>query len=579
MKRILAALLVVALALIALIFLITRGGEVASIVQHGQGIISLILSILQVVGIALALGLAVFVLAQYTQYIRPNRFVFEGFTNASKLTDAETMPLDLNMLAREKLIHQFKVLDSEWGNLTGDTSSDVDALLTDGLYFGKISKKLEYNKYIPAELAKNSHVLEDLKEVIKSVKDSEGINLMALAEEIAPKEVTPIMKFVEAVVPPHIIRAAGHLQWWADEPGRAGITFEFVDLGSQRNLMVRTIWWQSKLKTNGTTSDAQPPAGIRLDDVAVAGHVASDQEQATVPGDNDILQATDRYIALLNPAMHWLALMFWKQKMASNTPILNYIRKGREKRRQAQLLYLFGALYYACADRFKKYSGFFFILAIEHFRQATIVDPKWCLPYLYLADLYSFKMEKEKEEGTRKKLREEAINLYKKALDCADTYTYHRIMVSKALTELFSDDYDQMGIAKKEIEQSKKELDPADFDPRRADCAAYLYNLAYWYVIAEIKYPVPVPFAKQCARRYVAYCLARSEDLWDIVSKSEVFLEICSKEGLYALKDALDKKREESPLTTLKGDDFKEVINDVLREVAKKVKGWVVDGV
>ena len=592
MRRILAVLLVVVLALVALIFLITQGGEVAGIIQRGQGIISLILALLQLVGIALALGLVVYVLFQYAQYIRPNRFIFEGFSNASKLTDAEKLPLDLNILARENLIHQFKVLDNEWGNLSGDTSSDADALLTDGEFFGQTSQKLDYNKYIPAEFTKDSHVLEDLKEVITSVKDSEGINLMALAEEIAPKEVTPIMKFVEAVVPPHIIRATGYLQWQTVKPDRAGITFEFVDQGSQRNLMIRTIWWKSKEEEkHEKKSDIQSSARISLDDMISANQESSNQKKATTSDDEELSLATHCYIDLLDPGMYWLALMFWKQRMLSNTPLLNYIRISHEKRRQAQLLYLFGAMFYACTEQFIEYRDFFCQLAIEHFRQASIVDKKWCLPYLYLADLYSFKMETA--EQTDSKLLEKAIDLYDKAYQCAkstkrDIYTLQRITIAKALAELVSNVDARIRAAIKEVENSKKVVDPASFDPSRADCTTYLYNLALWHVYVARRYPAYVLEygleATQNARRYVAYCLARSqdlrfEDLWNMISNDELFLHTCGEEGLNILKAALEAKRKEGVrLAELRDEDFKQAINDVLREVTKRVKGWAVVG-
>ena len=268
MRRIVMVLLTTVLILVVVFFLITQGGGLASAMQRGQGVISLILALLQLVGIALGLALVIFILFQYVQYVHSSRFIFEGFSNAPKLIEDVKMPLDLNILAREKLIYQFKILDREWEILSDVASSDFDALLTDELYFDKISQKQDTKKYVPMELTKNSEVLKDLKEVITAIKDAEGINLMAFAEEIVPKEVTPIMKFVEAVVPPHIIRATGHLQWQSDrEDGRAGITFEFVDLASQRNLMVRTIWWQSQeTKAHGTKRDAQPPSGLSLVD-------------------------------------------------------------------------------------------------------------------------------------------------------------------------------------------------------------------------------------------------------------------------------------------------------------------------
>ena len=103
------------------------------------------------------------------------------------------------------------------------------------------SSPQDIKKYLSIELTKDNRLLDDLKEIIQTLKDSEDINLMSLAGEIAPQEVTPIMKFIEAIFPPHTIKATGHLQWSTEKSGRPGVTFEFVDLGSRRNLMVRVL--------------------------------------------------------------------------------------------------------------------------------------------------------------------------------------------------------------------------------------------------------------------------------------------------------------------------------------------------
>lgn len=588
MRRILTVFFVVVLTLALLIFLISRGGEVTSLYKQGQSIVTLILTVVQLIGIAVAFGLLIFILIQYIQYSRPNRFVFEGFSNTSSLTTDDQMPLDLNIFAREELIYQFGVLNSEWGALSGDTSSDADALFTDGEFFGQIQQKLEYNKYIPAEFTEGSQVLGELKAVIESVKDSEGINLMALAEEIAPKEATPIMKFVEAIVPPHIIRATGHLQWQADKEKkeRAGITFEFVDLGNRRNLMVRTIWWKpEESEQNATRFNPQQATWGKLEDMVQPNQVSTDQKQPTASEDDEKSQATSQYIDLLDPTMHWLALMFWKQKMLANTPPLNYFRKGHERRRQAQILYLFGAMFYACIDQFQKHRDFFCQLAIEHFRKASIVDPKWCSPLLYLADLYSFKMQQDGEK--RQKLFNKAIELYDQASKRAesmtrDPYILHQITIAKALAELVSQVEEYVHAAFKEIKASKKKLDPASFDPGRADCSTYLYNLALWHAYAARWYPAYIREyqleARQLSRRYVAYCLARSknqthfEDLWNAISNHELFQYACGVDGLNSLKVAIEAKRkEEARLADLRDGDFERAINDILGEVFKEV--------
>lgn len=576
LKRILWPLFVIILILAVIILLIMHGGGILHVLQSGQNIVSPILSLLQLAGILFIVALVIIILVQYAQYIRPNRFIFEGFSNTSKLVDFEGMPLDLNILAREQLIAQFKNLNNEWRELSGAESSEADARFTDELFFGKTIERLDMKNYIPIGLAENKQAFEELQDIINDIKDSEGINLMALAEEIAPKEVTPIMKFLEAVFPPHIIRATGYLQWWSDNKKRAGgITFEFVDLGGQRNLMVRTIWWQPE-EAGVTDPGTQSSAEFRVDTFGEK-ELITNQHQTTIFEDDKKSQVTERYIDLLNPAMHWLALMFWKQKMISHIPIQNYIFKSQERRRQAQILYLFGALYYACAHQYQANHDFFCQLAIEQFRQALAIDPKWYSPYFYLADLYSFKMQDRRNDATRKKqLFEQAIGLYQKALKCAegtkgDEYSWHRIIVVKALAELISEYQDYIPTAVKEIENSINKMDPAKFDPERPDCATYLYTLAYWYAYAARQYPILIPSfdtSRQYARRYVAYCLARSHNLWDMVSNNEDFQKGCDEDWLPGLKTVLEDRLKNDPqLAKLRGDRFRRAIDDILSKV------------
>ena len=214
---------------------------------------------------------------------------------------------------------------------------------------------------------------------------------MHLFGEIALQEISPIVKFIEAIIPPHTIRATGHLQWERND--RVGITFEFVDLANRRDLMVRTIWWEP-----------EPPVGSDKADNSFTNKVKTDY---------------DYYIELLRPAMHWMALMFLEQKLLSlvnpSDRILNIFnnheKERQEKERQARILYLLGVLYYARADQFPAYKDFFCLLAVEHFSQASLKDANWPLPYLYLANLYSFKMRDlkmrdEKEEMSDKLLKE-----------------------------------------------------------------------------------------------------------------------------------------------------------------------------
>src|SRR5579863_2082451 len=336
------------------------------------------------------------------------------------------------------------------------------------------------------------------------------------------------------------------------------------------------------------------------------------------------------YLELLNPAMYWLAMMFLEQNLISYVPFPDRIFKVREKRRQARRFFLLGALYYVHADQFRSYKDFFNQLAEEHFRQASTTDSSWYLPHLYLANSCSYHMQTTEGE-TRVKLLKKALSLYKAALDLAikknSNDTQNKIRIARALAKLIAKDSQGLNDWKliKEAEDEVQDLisqDPANFDPDRTDCGNYLFSLSYWYVLAEQLHPTYIDNAEQKARRYVAYCLARSENLWDAIKNDNDFKSICGgEESLNTLKQVLDEKllkqgelgqgteagswtrniqfimarvidtlgkpfkkldaialqEEGTQLAKLRGNDFKKAINVVLREVAKKVPSWVVD--
>ncbi len=553
MKRILTIvfLIVVFAALVTLPFIIWGADRFASFSDHEKAVTTFILASLELVGIVFSIVIVVYILYQYIRYRRPHRLVFEAFSNESELIDTEKKPLNLSMLAQEELVRRFKIIYTELKGYTDDASNDFEALVADELYIEEVPSGNEIGNYVSVDQIKKSGVIEDLMEVIRSLKDSKGINLIDLVGEIAPKEVTPVMKFIEAIFPPHIVRATGYLQWRSDIPGRVGITFEFVDLSNQRNLMVRTLWWQAS--ENDTTTL---------------------QAEATVDNETLINKATDRYIELLSPAMHWLALMFWEQNLLSHVPLINRILKVRENRRQARIFYLLGALYYASSNRFQANNRFFCQLAVEHLRQASITDSSWNLPYLYLANLYCFKML-EAEGDIRKKLFKETQSLCKKALDHtkkSNMYTQHRIIIAKALAELYSGDDNCAMTAGKELEQLETELDPANYSPKRADCSAYLLNLSIWYITSYHEYK-GIPNDWEKGRRYLAYWLARYRDQWDIVNNNFNDKSLSREIDLEPLEQELAKKLEENPeLANWTGERFKTEIDLILEKVDRKKK-------
>ncbi|HVB59940.1 MAG TPA: hypothetical protein VNE61_01990 [Ktedonobacteraceae bacterium] len=566
-RRVLAPLLVIIFVLAALVLialLIMHGGGVVRALQSGQDIVSLILTLLQLLGIFLIFVLLLYILVQYIQYTRSHRFIFDGFSNASKLIDAANMPIELTMLAREKLIYQVKVLYSQWKTFSRDGKPDADALLTDELYSGQPHFAQDLARYISSEMSGDNEAAEYLRRVIKTLMDSEGINLMDLAGEIAPKEVTPIMKFIEAVVPPRAVRATGHLQWWSEKAKGAGITFEFVDLGSRRNIMVRTIWYTLKEEQE-------------------------DQKQTPLSGEDEKSLAAEHYIELLEPTMRWLALMFWEQRMkAHNTSFVKYFFDARGKKRQAaRLLYLFGSLYNASANQFSVYKDFFCQLAVEHFRQATIADENWYSPYLYLGNLYSFKMREETKDELRNKLLDEAIKLFEAAMKKAKranegSATEKRITLAQALTELVSDisTGNEKHIKEVVIQKVKRikedSIDSASFDFKRADCAAFLYNLASWYGLAHLnRVSIPDVNTRDEARRYLAYSLALSENLRERIEYEDDSQLLYEAVDLGTFREELAKHKnltEKAERVKMTWVAFKAEIDEMLKRVDERWK-------
>lgn len=425
MKRVLAMmLLIIALIVVVIVpFIIWGETRFATFSHQETGITSFLLASLELIGLVISIAIVVFILYQYIRYRRPYRLVFDAFSNESTLFKNNDKPLNLSILAKEELVHQFKMIYREikvYKNQSDKRNQNLEVQIADELYIDEDPLGNDMRLYLSIEQIKKSGIIEDLEEVFKILTDPEDINLMNLVGEIAPKEVTPIMKFIEAIFPPHIIKTTGHLQFKSD---MHGITFEFVDMGNQHNLMVRTLWKPTENTADSTEKEA------------------------------------DYYIELLNPAMHWVAIMFWEQKLISHVPFRNrmFLGKKREKRRQARIFYLLGALYYAHANQMNTYKYFFHQLSVEHLRRASDTDPDWCLPSLYLANLYSFKMIEtaaETKGEIQKKLLDEALCLYEEALKRTERkkvsiYTQHRILLDKALAEINSDD-DEL------IEQAKK---------------------------------------------------------------------------------------------------------------------------
>lgn len=179
----------------------------------------------------------------------------------------------------------------------------------------------------------------------------------------------------------------------------------------------------------------------------------------------------------------------------------------------------------------------------------------------------------------REKLLNEALRLYEEALKHTEAIKHpearicyiQRIKLDRSLAELTSDIDKWIEKAKLDVQYLISQ-DPASFNPKRADCASYLYNLAIWYQLA-FDNTIDVPNAREEARRYLAYSLARSQSQWDKKYLNIHFQSMDQEDALEFLKEELGKKLSKKPeLVGLIGEKFKTEIDEVLEKVTCRLQ-------
>jgi hypothetical protein len=568
MRRILVIFIVLTLILLGVSYLLLQGGEIPGAIKQGESIISLTLTILQIVGIALAIVLTMLIILQYILYLRPRHFVFEGFSNIEALTDPKKSPLNLNALAQEKLLLQCTALYRALSNYPSNSQKadkillDTTSLLMDKPFSAKnakvkneeddITRFLTPNLLAQGELsvAKRELVL-CAREIVRSLQEQNQVNVMSLMGEIAPAQISPLAKLINAVIPPYIIKSTAYLQYFRDDKSgsnRPGITLEIVNVRNQRRLALHTIWEEP----NDTKSSIAASPGSSISSTTDQT-IPQSQEQAHTESNSEL--KVDQYIDLLKPTLRWLAIMFLERRLLSHVPPINHILWWREHGRIAQVHYVLGVLYYVSAEQehYKKHeehNSFFWELAVEQFHKATIKEPDWCQPYLYLANIYSSQMHQSQgiTAEERQKLLEQALELYDKALLCVKQDApgqkplYYRITIARAWTELLSDkSQEQKEAVKEKINVVSKQLkeDALNIASHKEGYASALYNLAICY-ITMMRQNMHVIDAWENARYYLAYALVCSWSLKDTIEKK-----MPPESGLYyvqALEDLMKNR-------------------------------------
>ncbi len=548
MRRVVPFLISFIFVALFVTILVVWGETATSLIQHGKDILNLLLTLLEIIGIFLAIALAGFILYQYIQYIRPHRFILEDFNNESALATKDTSenkPINFSKLAREEMIYQFKILYVQMQNYhkayqqQKNNERDQVSSPLNGAFFGGRQIQSIIPLLPPFTDRAASTLTQSLEKLMRSLGDPNMLDFMKSIGAIVPKEVAPIISVIEAVLPPHISKATGYFQW--QSPDKIGITFETIDVRDEASFMIRTIWENNS---------------------------------------NPTPQTSDRYRQLLEPAMRWLVLIFWEQRIRTHMahfqhPAIDHIirrlfhhyAKERLDHEKAVLHYLLGALYFASHIEFQGRTQFFLQSAIDYFSQAANEDTNWYAPCLYLANIYSDFISAN-NEPLRQQALIEALQMYEQAINRASTEpkeTLYRIKLQRATAKLTSKDNIYVEQSVKEVQELETALDPANFDPKRPDCAAYLFSLARWYLLLakhQTSGQTIVPDAETKALRYLIYSVARSTSIWDIAK--EAFKEDFPPDRLSIIKEELAKQ---PALAQKIGKDFTEAIENILGKI------------
>ena len=584
MMTVSAFVLVMALLIVPLLFArgwLTDTTKDTNMIAIAGNLASLILVILELCAIAIA----IIGLHYYFRRYRPSVFIFEGFSNAAKLADIDHVPVDFNNLAREELAYQFRLIfmqlkkyyerecaelpsadpvqqappdegndDEQSSDLLQQSSSDqkkrkskhAHPSVNEDQDFEALRPEDQAEWPLPSpyrerqifDIKKANLLLNCLKKTIDSLEKTGISNIVNAIERNTPKEISPIVNFIDALLPAHTVRVTCYLQWRSKSPDGIGITFEIAD-SKQEGSFTHALWLERTLK-NTTAANAQK-------------------------------MLTERYIELIRPAMRWLTLLFWEQEVKQDTS------HDDKKGLLAAFYYLLGAFYEHSIEEFPACSNFFQQQqALDRLCKVTSKYPNRSLPYFYRAERY-LQMSKDAKEAKKKDRPwlQKAIDNYDQACNCTPWEKHeqdikNRIIIRKALAVLGLEDEDRFGKMKMQIEDMTKpghEGDPATFHSRDGteDCSLYLSNLASWYVNLARWY---VSLGKSAekeetetkARLYLIYSFIRDQSQWYHKGQPEYRYEEFQKsfvkykkeffrddKGLEILWNLLEEERERNP--------------------------------
>ena len=443
---------------------------------------------------------------------RSSQLVIDNFSNASGNEELDRVLAGLSQLARERLVREMK-----------------------GVHH-RLKEHVVPRTYRPA----------DKLPLPRATPDQRLTNLVDSLNKFTPEQIDPVVQLLNVVFPVYGTKVTSTLQSQGNDDEKIGITFEITDiegghLASKAYTKLYTVWELPQDREKDEEQDLEIDSTLSP-------------------------SLKERYRLLLKPATRWLAIELSRREMVAAVPRFYFGKKRTHY--QAQIHNFFGVLYHASA---LTHGLFFYKLAIEDFQQAIKLCPNWYQLHENLAYTYSSKgRQLQNSEGQNsEEQNSEAIDLQRQAIveyenafnKCTNKEAIPRIRVGKAKSQLLAGDQTQIQEAKDEIEYLEKNWD-ATFEMN----ARFIYNMAGWYAIVFAQGHGNERI-KKIAQNYLVYALVRNteRDLWSWAGKDPDFQAI--RENFTELQFVVLKKLNRlSQLPNLKGEEFAQIIEEILKE-------------
>lgn len=567
---------------------------------YGQAFTAAVLAFFEVLGIAIGILLIYFYFRRRAQH----QFIFEGFCNEAELLTAEQKPINLSKLALEELTSQFQSLYSQlrlytqrpdqpyihhgfsrWSKWFPKESSEREDIIfpISGVPYDSNLASVDVWTYLPSEDVEKQ--VNSFKKTLEKMFDSLGTETSSeLADsitDVAPKGMASMIKFFDMLISPRIVKSIGYLQYQSD---KIGITIEIVDFREQSCVSLHTFWKDIQSNASG-----QP-------------HIDAHDMSWVIP----------HYMELLGPAMRWLVLQIWGQKVSHKLSrhhlfsFIHHAQKQSEREKQKIVMYyLLGALYYSSGEQFPALHAPFFFQTAAHYLQKAVdqkaVEISWWIPRFCLANIYRQQFKQEEHEDRREKLFQKSIQYYDEADNAygrdaqKELLIEGRILINEAkaivesgygdsISPLISNvkrmrniDILKEGIVEGRLE---KKLPATFFDKKQAaESIRLLYDFAALYEMTYVEY-VGIKDARQKAWRYLAYSLARAQlyhtdsSLLEKVKTDPDFQLMREENEAKILSSMIDEivKHFANKTLLLKRDECKfiRVVDDIIKEIDNK---------